>query len=50
MHIWHHAKALPKHVSFTVNYGQILSICDYVFKTDDIPHSAKNIELECFTR
>jgi len=50
MHIWHHAKALPKHVSFTVNYGLILSICDYVFKTDDIPHSAKNIELECFTR
>ena len=47
MHIWHYANALPKHVSFTVNYGLILSICDYFSKTDDIPHSAKNIKLGC---
>jgi sterol desaturase/sphingolipid hydroxylase (fatty acid hydroxylase superfamily) len=45
MHIWHHAKALPKHVRFGVNYGLTLSIRDYIFKTDHIPHNGKDIEL-----
>ncbi|MFT5242361.1 MAG: sterol desaturase/sphingolipid hydroxylase (fatty acid hydroxylase superfamily) [Glaciecola sp.] len=45
MHIWHHAKELPKHVSFGVNYGLTLSIWDYIFKTDYVPHSGRDIEL-----
>ncbi|OEK07868.1 sterol desaturase [Flavivirga aquatica] len=45
MHIWHHAKQLPKHVRFGVNYGLTLSIWDYIFKTDYIPNSGKDIEL-----
>jgi len=45
MHIWHHAKALPKHVRFGVNYGLTLSIWDYLFKTNYVPHSGKDIEL-----
>ncbi|GAA4962458.1 sterol desaturase family protein [Algibacter aquimarinus] len=45
MHIWHHAKALPKHVRFGVNYGLTLSIWDYIFKTNYIPHNGKDIEL-----
>jgi sterol desaturase/sphingolipid hydroxylase (fatty acid hydroxylase superfamily) len=45
MHIWHHAKTLPKHVSYGVNYGLTLSIWDYLFKTNYIPHSGKDIEL-----
>ncbi len=45
MHIWHHAKALPKHVRYGVNFGLTLSIWDYIFKTDYIPHSGKDITL-----
>jgi len=45
MHIWHHAKALPKHLKFGMNYGLTLSIWDYIFKTSYIPHSGKDIEL-----
>lgn len=45
MHIWHHAKKLPKHVRFGVNYGLTLSIWDYIFKTDYIPHNGRDIEL-----
>ncbi|MFV9550023.1 sterol desaturase family protein [Algibacter sp. PT7-4] len=45
MHIWHHAKTLPNHVRFGVNYGLTLSIWDYLFKTNYIPRSGKNIEL-----
>ncbi|WP_136480237.1 sterol desaturase family protein [Cognatitamlana onchidii] len=45
MHIWHHAKTLPKHVRFGVNYGLTLSIWDYIFKTNYIPYNGKNIEL-----
>lgn len=45
MHIWHHAKALPDHVRFGVNYGLTLSIWDYLFKTNYIPHNGKDIEL-----
>jgi len=45
MHIWHHAKELPKHARFGVNYGLTLSIWDYIFKTNYIPHSGRDIEL-----
>lgn len=45
MHIWHHAKELPDHVSYGVNYGLTLSIWDYLFKTNYIPFSGKDIEL-----
>lgn len=45
MHIWHHAKELPKHVRFGVNYGLTLSIWDYIFKTDYVPYNGRDIEL-----
>ena len=45
MHIWHHAKALPEHESYGVNYGLTLSIWDYLFKTSYVPHSGRDIEL-----
>lgn len=45
MHIWHHAKALPKHVRYGVNYGLTLSIWDYLFKTAHVPHDGRDIEL-----
>jgi len=45
MHIWHHAKELPKHTRYGVNFGLTLSIWDYLFKTDYIPHNGRDIEL-----
>jgi sterol desaturase/sphingolipid hydroxylase (fatty acid hydroxylase superfamily) len=45
MHIWHHAKVLPKHAQYGVNYGLTLSIWDYLFKTDHVPHDGRDIEL-----
>ncbi|MEP5341707.1 MAG: sterol desaturase family protein [Algibacter sp.] len=45
MHIWHHAKKLPAHVRFGVNYGLTLSIWDYLFKTNYVPHNGRDIEL-----
>ena len=45
MHIWHHAKKLPNHVRYGVNYGITLSLWDYLFKTNYIPHDGKDIEL-----
>jgi len=45
MHIWHHAKELPKHVRYGVNYGLTLSLWDYIFKTDYVPYNGKDIEL-----
>jgi len=45
MHIWHHAKNLPKHAKYGVNYGLTLSIWDYIFKTNYIPHDGRDIEL-----
>ncbi|ALJ05066.1 sterol desaturase [Pseudalgibacter alginicilyticus] len=45
MHIWHHVKELPKHVRYGMNYGLTLSIWDYLFKTNYIPHDGKDIEL-----
>ena len=45
MHIWHHVKKLPKHARYGVNYGLTLSIWDYLFKTNYIPESGRDIEL-----
>ena len=44
MHIWHHAKHLPKG-SYGVNYGISLSIWDYLFKTNYLPEDGRDIEL-----
>ncbi len=43
MHIWHHSKTLP--VRHGVNFGLTLSIWDYIFKTNYIPHNGMNNEL-----
>jgi len=45
MHIWHHAKALPKDYKYGVNFGISLSIWDYLFKTNHIPENGRDIEL-----
>jgi sterol desaturase/sphingolipid hydroxylase (fatty acid hydroxylase superfamily) len=45
MHIWHHAKELPKHTKYGVNYGITLSLWDYLFKTNYIPENGRDIEL-----
>ena len=45
MHIWHHAKTLPEHVRYGVNFGLTLSLWDYIFKTNYIPHNGRDIEL-----
>jgi sterol desaturase/sphingolipid hydroxylase (fatty acid hydroxylase superfamily) len=45
MHIWHHAKHMPSKHPYGINFGITLSIWDYLFKTDHIPHSGRDIEL-----
>ncbi len=45
MHIWHHAKELPEDRKDGVNFGITLSLWDYIFKTDYIPHSGRDIEI-----
>lgn len=45
MHIWHHAKVLPKNVQYGVNYGISLSVWDYLFKTNHVPYDGRDIEL-----
>jgi sterol desaturase/sphingolipid hydroxylase (fatty acid hydroxylase superfamily) len=45
MHIWHHAKELPEDKKYGVNFGLTLSIWDYLFKTNYIPHSGRDLEL-----
>jgi len=43
MHIWHHSKELPRR--YGVNFGLTLSVWDYLFKTNYIPHNGRDIEL-----
>ncbi|MBP7184218.1 MAG: sterol desaturase family protein [Saprospiraceae bacterium] len=43
MHIWHHAKKLPNH--YGVNFGISLSIWDYLFRTNYLPYSGRDIPL-----
>jgi len=45
MHIWHHAKHLPDSYPRGVNFGISLSIWDYLFGTNYIPSSGRDIEL-----
>lgn len=45
MHIWHHSKELPEDRKHGVNFGLTLSLWDYVFKTNYIPHSGRDIEI-----
>ena len=45
MHIWHHAYDLPEERKYGVNFGITLAIWDYIFRTDYIPSSGKNIRL-----
>ena len=45
MHIWHHAKKLPKDHRFGMNFGLTLSIWDYLFKTAYVPSNGRDIEL-----
>lgn len=44
MHIWHHAKDLPKD-SYGKNYGISLSIWDYLFGSVWMPHDGRDIPL-----
>ena len=37
MHLYHHAKELPKGQMPGVNFGISLSLWDYIFKTNYIP-------------
>ncbi|MGB0881949.1 MAG: sterol desaturase family protein [Vicingaceae bacterium] len=45
MHIWHHAYELPENHRYGVNFGISLSIWDYIFRTNYIPSSGKDIRL-----
>lgn len=45
MHIWHHAKKLPEDRKNGVNFGITLSIWDYLFKTNYLPYSGRDIEI-----
>jgi sterol desaturase/sphingolipid hydroxylase (fatty acid hydroxylase superfamily) len=45
MHIWHHAKELPEDRKYGVNFALTLSIWDYLFKTNYIPHSGRDLEI-----
>lgn len=45
MHIWHHAYELPESHPTGINFAITLSIWDYLFKTNHIPHDGANIRL-----
>ncbi len=45
MHIWHHAEHLPPGRERGVNFGLTLSIWDYLWGTDYIPHTGRDIKL-----
>ncbi len=45
MHIWHHAKVLPKQYTKGVNFGLTLSTWDYLFKTAYNCKNGKNQKL-----
>ncbi len=44
MHIWHHAKELPKGTK-GVNFGISLSVWDYIFGTAHMPFDGRDIEI-----
>lgn len=45
MHIWHHAHDLPQERKYGVNFGLTLSLWDYLWGTDYIPYSGRDIKL-----
>lgn len=45
LHIWHHAAHLPESHHSGANYAITLAIWDYLFKTDYLPYSGRDIEL-----
>ncbi len=45
MHIWHHAKKLPRAYWTGCNFGITLSLWDYLFKTAYIPSDGRDITL-----
>lgn len=45
MHIWHHAYDLPADRQKGVNFALTLSCWDYLFGTNYIPHSGRDIKL-----
>lgn len=45
MHLWHHARELPKHHKYGVNYGLSLSLWDYIFGTAHVPYHQADLEL-----
>ncbi len=45
MHIWHHAKKLPKEKHYGVNFAISLSIWDYIFRTNFVPKEGKDVVL-----
>jgi sterol desaturase/sphingolipid hydroxylase (fatty acid hydroxylase superfamily) len=45
MHIWHHAKDMPESHPHGINFGITLSLWDYLFGTNYIPESGRDIEL-----
>lgn len=45
MHLWHHVKELPEDRKRGVNFGISLSLWDYIFKTNYIPHNSGDIEI-----
>ena len=45
MHIWHHAKQLPKEHPKGMNFGLTLSCWDFLFGTQYMPYSGKDIPL-----
>lgn len=45
MHMWHHAYDLPEDKKKGVNFGITLSVWDYIFKTDYVPYTGKDIRL-----
>lgn len=45
MHIWHHAKELPRRHKYGMNFGLTLSIWDYIFGTAYVPKSGEDLEI-----
>ena len=45
MHIWHHAYDIPAERHYGVNFGITLSLWDYIFRTNYIPHDGRDIRL-----
>ncbi|WP_083261394.1 sterol desaturase family protein [Crocinitomix algicola] len=45
MHIWHHAYELPDDHQYGANFGISLSLWDYIFRTNYVPYSGRDIRL-----